>query len=129
MHRILAKDTLEKYMKNNIITRWGEVTSGPNGVVTHRDVPTFIEGFIEIPPLLYMLQLRHTKTRPFFLDKINSGKASEKIYELVSHFHLEKIYPMKLNSNTKLHEFFIPGNIDDKSLNEHLESAKSRRFE
>ena len=63
MHRILAKDTLEKYMKNNIITRWGEVTSGPNGVVTHRDVPTFIEGFIEIPPLLYMLQLRHTKMR------------------------------------------------------------------
>ena len=36
---------------------------------------------------------------------------------------------MKLNSNTKLPEFFIPGNIDDKSMNEHLANAQSRRLE
>ena len=127
MHRLIYKDTYDKFEQNQMISLWNEVKSD-NGVVSYDKVPTIIEGFVELPPLLYSLQHRCQNERRIFLEMVNMGNASQKIYEMVKYFKLENLYPMRWNKEKERAEFFVPGCLNDETLEEHkVANEKVRR--
>ena len=125
----------KKIYDHGILADWRDVLI-VNGYCSYEHVTMFNDAFFILPFVFGIVVFWTAEKRRQFKAKIHQGDAKIKIWQMVQHFDMEGMYPMKEDAQGVPH-FVIPDLSDEEltrhnaavtSIRAHFKNVAARRF-
>ena len=119
-YRWAFSDLFKKIDKHGFTSDWTEVKGNGKGGLALDGVVFFNEALIYMPALVQFAIYLPEAVRESFLNTVNRGEATQKIWQIVDRIGLKKFgYPMKYDEKKKQGVFVVEPWMKDKDLDKH----------
>ena len=119
--RWVYKDLFKRVAKYGFTSDWTQVKGNGKGGLALDGVVFFNEGLLYMPALIEFAIYLPEETRESFLETVNRGEATQKIWQIVNRLGLASKYgyPMAYDEEEKQGVFVIKAWMSDEDLDEH----------